>query len=172
MKGPTTMQATLEQVIDRAMGDEPADGEVKFARFIPGTALSPALAAMVKQCDEVFWMLTAVASWVTCGAADGGDGRFDDDGMNPGAYAELIQRWPDLQHMQMFDLRRHGEHGAILCVHGGADLTTDDSRTLHPIQRWSYAQIPWSDVEPFRVWASRHLVDGRAMWVLMLPREC
>jgi hypothetical protein len=166
------MATTLEDVIDKAMAEEVGVAEVTFTRFLPGTALSPALAAMVKQCDGVFWMLTAIASWVTCGTVDGGDGEFDDAGMNPGVYHRLLQRWPNsLQHMQMFRLRRYGRRGAELCAHGGADLTEDDSETLHPIQRWSYAEIPWSDDEPFCVWASRHLVDGRPVWVLMLPRE-
>ena len=167
------MTTTLEQVIDRAMSDDGAGQTVTFARFLPGTVLSPALAGMVKQCDGVFWMLTAIASWVTCGASDGGNGQFDDDGMNPGVYRRLIQRWPDLQEsMQMFDLRRHGQRGAELCVRGGADLTEDDSNALHPIQRWVFAQIPWSDDEPFRVWASRQqLPNGRDGWLLMLPRE-
>ncbi len=167
------MTTTLEGLIDRALADDDSGEEVTFTRFIPGTVLSPGLAAMVKQGDGVFWMLTAIASWVTCGAADGGDGQFDDEGMNPGAYRRLVERWPDLREfMQQFDLRRHGQRGAYLCVRGGADLTEDDSLTLHPIQRWSYAQIPWSDDEPFRVWASRQaLSDDRAVWVLMLPRE-
>lgn len=167
------MATTLEHVIDQAMADDASGGQVTFTRFLPGTALSPALAAMVKQCDGVFWMLTAIATWVTCGTADDGDGQFDDAGMNSGAYRHLLERWPDLRaSMQMFDLHRHGSRGAELCVHGGADLATDDSETLHPIQRWCYAQIPWSDDEPLRVWASRQqLADGRAVWVLMLPRE-
>ncbi len=168
------MATRLEAVIDRAMGKDAGGQEVTFTRFMPGTALSPALAAMVKQCDGVFWMLTAIASWVTCGTVDGGDGEFDDAGMNPGAYRRLLQRWPGLREsMQMFDLRRYGQRGAELCVHGGADLTADDSNTAHPIQRWCYAQIPWSDDDAFRVWASRQpFADGRSVWVLMLPREC
>jgi hypothetical protein len=167
------MTTTLEGLIDRALADDASGEEVTFTRFIPGTVLSPGLAVMVKQGDGVFWILTAIASWVTCAAADGGDGQFDDDGMNPGAYRSLMQRWPDLRgFMQMFDLRRYGRGGAELCVRGGADLTADESNTLYPIQRWSYAQIPWSDDELFRVWASRQqLADGRAVWVLMLPRE-
>jgi hypothetical protein len=167
------MTTTLEALIDRAMIDTAGSHEVTFTRFIPGTALSPALAAMVKQCDGVFWMLTAIASWVTCGAADGGDGTFDESGMNHGSYRHLIERWADLREsMQMFELRRYGNRGAELCVRGGADLAEDDSETLYPIQRWAYAQIGWSDDEPFRVWAGRQqLDDGRAVWVLMLPRE-
>lgn len=168
-----TATTTMAAMIDRAIsaGDELA--ELTFTRFIPGTVLSPALAAMLKQGDGVFWMLTAIASWVTCGAADGGDGQFDDLGMNPGQYRRLIKRWADMREsMQMFDLRRHGKRGAELCVHGGADETHDDSLTLHPIQRWVYAEIPWSDDEPLRVWASRQRMDsGRDVWVLMLPRE-
>jgi hypothetical protein len=169
------MATTLEAVIDRAMGEDAGEDQVTFTRFLPGTALSPALAAMVKQCDGVFWMLTAIASWV--GVADhddgDGDGEFDDAGMNPGVYRRLLQRWPDLREsMQMFELSRRGPGGAELCVHGGADLTEDDSLTLHSIQRWGYAQIPWSDDEPFRVWASRQQLDKNlAVWVLMLPRE-
>lgn len=164
---------TMAEMIDRAISDGDALGELTYTRFLPGTVLSPGLAAMLKQGDGVYWMLSAIASWVTCGASDGGDGQFDDDGMNPGVYRRLIQRWPDLQEsMQMFDLRRHGQRGAELCVRGGADLTEDDSNTLHPIQRWVFAQIPWSDDEPFRVWAGRQqMPGGRAVWVLMLPRE-
>ncbi len=168
------MTTTLDAVIDRAMSDDKGGQQLTFARFLPGTALSPALAAMVKQCDGVFWMLTAIASWVTTGTEQKCDEGFDSDGMNAGAYQLLLERWPDLREsMQMFDLRRHGKRGAELCVRGGADLTEDDSLTLHPIQRWSYAQIPWSDDEPFRVWVSRQAIsDGRAVWVLMLPQEC
>jgi len=169
----TGTATTLEAAIDRAMSEAEGERELRYTRFIPGTALTPGLAAMVKQCDGVFWMLTAIASWVGVGGRDDGNGEFDDAGMNPGAYRCLLQRWPDLREsMQMFDLRRYGQRGAELCVHGGADLTEDDSLTLHPIQRWGYAQIPWSDDEPFRVWASRQqLANGRAVWVLMLPRE-
>ncbi len=166
------MTTTLDAVIDRAM-DDAAVREFSYTPFLPGTVLTPALAVMVKQCDGIFWMLTAIASWVTCGTADGGDGQFDDDGMNPGEYRRLVERWPDLREfMQQFDLRRYGQRGAELCVRGGADLTTDESNTLYPIQRWGYAQIPWSDDEPFRVWATRQaLSNGRTVWVLILPRE-
>lgn len=168
-----TATMTMDEMIDRAMQNGDVQGDVTFTRFIPGTVLSPALAAMLKQGDGVFWMLTAIASWVTCGAAGTGGEGFDDDGMNPSAYRRLIERWADMREcMQMFDLRRHGRHGAELCVRGGADDTADDSLTLHPIQRWAYAQIPWSDDEPLRVWASRQRMQGgRAVWVLMLPCE-
>jgi hypothetical protein len=167
------MATTLEAVIDRAMAEDAGGEEVTFARFLPGTVLSPALAAMVKQCDGVFWMLTAIASWVTCGAAEGADGDSDDGCMNPGMYRSVLHRWPHVREsMQMFELRRHRQTGAELCVRGGADLTADDSETLYPIQRWQYAQIPWSDDPPFCVWASRQqLHSGRAVWLLMLPRE-
>ncbi len=168
----TTVTTTMAEMIDRAMNDGDALGELSYTRFLPGTVLSPALAAMVKQTDGVFWMLTAVASWVFAGGRDDGDGQFDPDGMNHGTYRRLISRWPNsLQHMQHFELRRRGNRGAELCVCGGADATEDDSLTLYPIQRWGYAQIPWSDEVPFRVWAGRHLMNGRDVWVLMLPRE-
>ncbi len=165
------MTTTLENQIDQAM-DEAADREFAYSRFMPGTALSPALAQMVKRCDGVFWMLTAIASWVTVGGRDIGNGQFDENGMNPGTYRRLLDRWSNtLQHMQLFELRRYGDRGAELCIRGGADATDDDSETLHPIQRWGYAQIPWSDDEPFRVWAGSQLINDRAVWVLMLPRE-
>jgi hypothetical protein len=74
--------------------------------------------------------------------------------------------------MQEFELRRHGLCGAELCVRGGADGAEDDSETLYPIQRCTYAEIPWSDDKPFRVMAGRQASDnGRDVWVLMLPGE-
>jgi hypothetical protein len=155
------------------MGTSANDGEPTFARFIPGSALSPALAAMVKQCDGVFWMLTAIASWVTCGANDNGPEMFDENGMNLGEYVRLLRRWPCLRDsMQMFELRRNGQAGAELCIAGGADLEQDDSLSFYAIQRWSYAQIPWTDAKPFRVWAARQITQsGRDVWLLMLPSE-
>jgi hypothetical protein len=168
-----TATLTMAEVIEQAMGDGDSSSEFAYMRFMPGTALSPALAAMIRQQEQVFWMLTAIASWVTCGTADGGDGQFDDAGMNPGEYRRLIDRWADMREtMQCFELRRHGRRGAELCVCGGADETQDDSLTLYPIQRWGYAQIPWNDDEPLRVWVGRQLFSGgRLVWVLMLPRE-
>jgi hypothetical protein len=166
------VSTTLDALIDRAT-DDAAVREFLYTRFLPGTVLSPGLAVMVKQCNGVFWMLTAIASWVTTGTEQRCDEGFDSDGMNAGAYQLLLERWPGLREsMQMFDLRRHGKRGAELCVRGDFDLTEDDSLTLHPIQRWGYAQIPWSDDEPFRVWASRQAIsNGRTVWVLMLPQE-
>lgn len=168
-----TATLTMDEMIDRAMHSGDTQGDAQFSRFIPGTVLSPALSAMVEQGNGVFWMLTAIASWVTCGGIDGGSDGFDADGMNVGVYRRLVERWADMREsMQCFDLRRHGRCGAELCVRGGADDTDDDSLTLHPIQRWAYAQIPWSDNEPLRVWAARQLLPGgRLVWLLMLPRE-
>lgn len=168
-----TVAVTMAEMTDRAMDDGDAAGELTYTRFLPGTALTPALVAMLKQGNGFFWMLTAIASWVTCGVDGATSDEFDEHGMNPGAYRRLVERWPNLREwMQQFELRRHGRGGAELCVRGGADATQDDSLTLHPIQRWSYAEIPWTDDEPFRVWAGRqHLPNGRTVWVLMLPRE-
>lgn len=168
-----TATLTMAEVIEQAINDGDASSEFTFMRFMPGTALSPALAAMLRQQEQVFWMLTAIASWVTCGADGAVIDQFDSDGMNPGAYRRLIERWADMREaMQCFELRRYGRRGAELSVCGGADETQDDSLTLHPIQRWGYAQIPWNDDEPLRVWAGRQLFSGgRLVWVLMLPRE-
>lgn len=167
------MTTTLEALVDTAISEAAGGDDPAFARFIPGTLLSPGLVALVHRNDGFFWMVSAVASWVMTGADEKCAEGFDDAGINAGAYQLILDRWCDLREsMQMFDMRRHGSRGAELCVRGGADLTDDDSNTLHPIQRWSYAQIPWSDDEPFRVWACRQLLaDGRAVWVLMLPRE-
>ena len=169
-----TATVTMAEMIDRAMNDGNGSGELTFTRFMPGTVLSPGLAVMVKQGDGVFWMLTAIASWVTCGANGGDSDGFDANGMNATAYRRLIERWADVREsMQLFELRRHGSRGAELCVRGGADETEDDSLTLHPIQRWVYAEIPWSDDEPLQVWASRQRIDsGRSVWLLMLSCEC
>ena len=168
----TAVTMTMAEMIERAMSDGDSGEEPTYSRFLPGTVLSPALNSMVKQTDGVFWMLTAVASWVWCGNSGSGDDGFSEDGMNEGTYRRLIERWADMREsMQCFDLRRHGARGAELCVCGGADGTEDDSLTLHPIQRWVYAEMPWSDDEPLRVWAGRSIVNGRDVWVLMLPRE-
>jgi hypothetical protein len=168
-----TATRTINEMVDQAMRAGEGLGDPKFTRFIPGTVLSPALAAMLEQGDGVFWMLTAIASWVTCGGEHGGSAGFDDDGMNQGEYRLLLHRWADMREsMQCFELRRHGPRGAELCVRGGADETEDDSLTLHPIQRWCYAEIPWSDDRPLQVWAARQLLPGgRLVWLLMLPRE-
>ena len=173
----TTATMTMAEMIERAMNDGDPSGELEYTPFIHGTVLSPGLTAMIKQPADVFWMLTAIASWVipswvfVPGSVIDDDG-FDDDGMNEPAYRRLIERWADMREsMQCFDLRRHGARGAELCVCGGADGTEDDSLTLHPIQRWVYAEMPWSDDEPLRVWAGRSIVNGRDVWVLMLPRE-
>jgi hypothetical protein len=172
-----TATLTMAEMIDRAINDGDAFGEVTYTPFIHGTVLSPGLAAMIKQRDGVFWMLTAIASWVIPSwvlvpGAEINDDGFDEDGMNEPAYRRLIERWADMREsMQCFDLRRHGPRGAELCVRGGTNGTEDDSLTLHPIQRWVYAEMPWSDDEPLRVWAGRSIVNGRDVWVLMLPRE-
>ena len=68
---------TMAEMIDRAINEGELMTEVTYTRFIPGTVLSPALAAMVNHDCGVFWMLTAIASWVTCGGSDSGGDGFD-----------------------------------------------------------------------------------------------
>jgi hypothetical protein len=147
-------------------------------RLLPGCGLSHGLASVMRQAEQahtgIFWALVAIASWVTCGGSDRSpsDG-FDDDGFDHNTYASLLAKWPSMtSHMQTFEVRRHGKRGAELAVNGGASMTEDDSLTTYPIQRWLYADFPWSaDNKPFRVWAMREVVDGRPAWVLMLPSE-
>jgi hypothetical protein len=167
-----TTEMTLEALVDEAMTGVYAGEELVYSRFMPGVVLTPATAALVKR-DGMHWMLTAIATWVTHGTMTANGETFDENGMNGGVYTRLICRWASMRHsMQEFELRRHGARGAELCVRGGADGAEDDSETLYPIQRWTYAEIPWSDDEPFRVSAGRQRsADGRDVWVLMLPSE-
>jgi len=147
-------------------------------RFLPGCGLSHGLASVMRQSEQagagIFWVLVAIASWVTCGGSDRSpnDG-FDDDGFDHNTYADLLAKWPSMtSHMQAFEVRRHEKRGAELAVNGGASLTEDDSLTAYPIQRWLYTDFPWNaEGKPFRVWAMREVVDGRPAWVLMLPSE-
>jgi hypothetical protein len=167
-----TIEMTLEALVDEAMTGVYAGEELVYSRFMPGVVLTPATAALVKR-DGMHWMLTAIATWVTHGTMAPNGETFDHNGMNAGVYVRLICRWASMRHfMQEFELRRHGLCGAELCVRGGADGAEDDSETLYPIQRWTYAEIPWSDDKPFRVMAGRQASDnGRDVWVLMLPGE-
>ena len=166
------MNATIGDMVGEAM-DTASGGELVYTRFQPGTVLTPGTAALLRQGEEFFWILTAVASWVTCGTTMANGDGFDEEGMAAGDYTRLICRWHSMRHwMQHFELRRHGARGAELCVRGGADATEDDSETLHPIQRWIDAEIPWSDDAPLAVWAGRQeLPNGKSVWVLMLPSE-
>jgi hypothetical protein len=160
---------TMAEMVYRAISYRNQMGALKATRFLPGTMLLPGLAAMQKQCDGVEWVLTAIASWCVYGESGKSerDLRFDGEGKCPGEYRWLIEHWPSLRELQYFELHRYGLRGAELCVRGGVDDFSDDSLTLHPIQRWEDAQIPWSDDDPLCVWAER--LDDR--WALMLPRE-
>jgi len=169
MDSATTVETSGNVVVVRGPGP---------MRFIPGCGLSHGLASVMRQSEDagggIFWALVAIASWVTVGRNDRSvtDG-FDDDGFDHNTYTRLLDKWPSMTScMQTFELRRHGDRGAQLCVHGGSSTTEHDSLTAYPIQRWRYAHFPWNeDGSPFRVWAMREVVNRRGAWVLMLPAE-
>ena len=137
---------------------------------------------MHQQQEGVLWITTAIASQLTWDFppvilpgevySDG----FDECRMLEARYLALKERWPCLaEHMQHFEFRPRGSHGAELCIAGGVYADEDDSLTMYPIQRWSHAEIPWSDDKPLRVYAVQtEMNDGSncdSVWVLMLASE-
>jgi hypothetical protein len=143
-------------------------------RFLPGTALSHGLASVEKQSSQegsgIFWLLTAIATWVAVGGDDmteDGYHRADifvgDDGFDEAAYAEVCLRSESMEHAQFFTLQKRGADGAELCV-------SDGNCPMRPIQRWDYSNFPWG-CGPFNVWAFRERVGRSRVWTLMLPAE-
>jgi hypothetical protein len=189
----TTEKLTIDDMVRRAVDDrlymEAMDqGERSYMEgnrlvievpppvgFLPGTGLSHGLASVLKQTQEadrgIFWLLVAIASWVSFGGERSEQDGFDDDLMNQNTYADLLEKYYDMRdRAQFFELSWWGEHGAQLFVRGGLTATEDDSQKRFPIQRWHFTDFPWGR-GPFGVWVFREQIGDRKVWTLMLPAE-
>jgi hypothetical protein len=111
------------------------------------------------------WLVQAVAVWV-------GIEHHDDDQDEPGLfhsrYRQLLRQWPSLSRYQTFVLQRHGR-GANLFARGGFNETEDETLTLHLIQEFSYADVPWGDHDQIEIMAT--MEPPSDAWVLFTPSE-
>jgi hypothetical protein len=111
------------------------------------------------------WLVQAVACWV---GIEHHEDDQDEAGFFHSRYRELLRRWPSLSAVQTFVLQRRG-NGANLFVRGGFNVTEDESLTLHLIQEFSYADVPWGDQDQIEIMAT--MEPPSDAWVLFLPSE-
>ncbi len=111
------------------------------------------------------WLVQAVASWVGLPISNDED---DKHGLFHSRYKNLLVKWSSLWTRQHFVLRRNGR-GADLLVRGGHDDTNDDTLTLHLIQNFSFADVPWGADDQIEIVAA--MQSPSDAWVLFLPSE-
>lgn len=147
--------------------------------IMPGVAMSHGLASVLKQSEEagcsIWWLVNAIAAWVSVGGKRVAEDGFNSDGMDENTYADLLREWPSMLEHQEFQLSLKDDSGqAELSVAGGHSKTADETLNPYPIQQFSFTDFPFGqrgECTWFAVNAVRMIVGRRKVWVLMLPEE-
>jgi hypothetical protein len=147
--------------------------------IMPGVAMSHGLASVLKQSEQagcsIWWLLNAIAAWVSAGGKRVAKDGFNSDGVDEKTYADLLGEWPSMLEHQEFQLEPDYDNGgAELSVAGGHSATADETLNPYPIQRFPFTDFPFGGRgkrDWFQVNAVRTIVGRRKVWVLMLPQE-
>lgn len=177
---------TIDDLARQAI-DDTWNGPLTFTRSGPFSSslyMAPGLARLVELTRnigrDIHWVISDLGVHVppgVCGPITAAD--IEAFPRLP-TYVECWNKWGSQYHIkQIWTLRRTGERGAQVCIHGGVDDSGDHSTTLFPVQDYDLVVFPWGNrdsftfyVEPFTYWQDDgDLKKSVRGWAACLPSE-